>query len=185
MIRTGRLHLRPLVEGDREWLRAQSASPEVMEHLGGPQPAEACDARMDYMMQLQAERGFSFWLVEPADPGISGPTRMGICGLKLFDAPNATLPAEYEIGWRFDPPFWGQGYAREAAEAALAHAFDVLRAERVVALTTIGNTASWGLMERLGMTRRPDLDFSDPRYEPPEDWTIVYLIERPTGVETA
>jgi RimJ/RimL family protein N-acetyltransferase len=40
------------------------------------------------------------------------------------------------------------------------------------------NTASWGLMERLGMRRRPELDYSDPRYDPPWRDTVVYSLAR-------
>lgn len=171
MIETERLTLRPMTEEDRGWFRAQAASPEVMEHLGGPQLAEVADARVDYMIKLQAERGFSFWLLRRTADG----ERIGICGLKLFDAPNATMPGEIEIGWRLEPFAWGRGYAREAASASLDFAFARLAAPRVVALTNDANVASWGLMERLGMTRRRDLDFLDPRY--PDSSTIVYLIE--------
>ncbi len=64
----------------------------------------------------------------------------------------------YEVGWRLREDAWGQGYAKEAAIASLDFAFDTLGADRVVAITFPGNEASWGLMERLGMTRRPELD---------------------------
>ncbi len=50
----------------------------------------------------------------------------------------------------------------------------------MVALTVIGNKASWGLMERLGMHRREDLDYPDSRYDPPWRDTVVYSIDRAT-----
>ena len=46
----------------------------------------------------------------------------------------------------------------------------------VVALTVQENTASWGLMERLGMIRRPDLDYDGPHWA--DGRAIVYRIER-------
>ncbi|MBV9900552.1 MAG: GNAT family N-acetyltransferase, partial [Alphaproteobacteria bacterium] len=48
-------------------------------------------------------------------------------------------------------------------------------AERVVAITFAGNKASWGLMERIGMARRPELDYDDARF-PELNPTIVYDI---------
>ena len=39
-----------------------------------------------------------------------------------------------------------------------------------------GNGGSWGLMERLGMTRRPDLDYEGPAWA--ETPVIAYVIER-------
>ncbi|MEO7815079.1 MAG: GNAT family protein, partial [Sphingomicrobium sp.] len=55
--------------------------------------------------------------------------------------------------------------------------FGQFAAPHVVALTVIENAASWGLMERLGMTRRADMDFDDPRYGPELNPTIVWRID--------
>jgi RimJ/RimL family protein N-acetyltransferase len=83
-----------------------------------------------------------------------------------------------EVGWRFREDAWGQGFAKEAAIASLDAAFDRFGADEVVALTVIDNASSWGLMERLGMERREDLDYDDMRYEPPWRRAIVYSITR-------
>lgn len=170
MIETARLRLRPLTDADRAWNAAEHACPIVMEHLGGPQDRAASDLRVDKMIALQASLGFSFWVAERRADG----ERIGLVGLKLFDAEGATLPGAIEIGWRLARAAWGQGYAREAAEATLAFAFERLEVAQVVALTSEANAASWGLMRRLGMTRRRDLDFDDPRY--PDDRTILHVI---------
>lgn len=173
MIETERLLLRPLADADKPWVATQCADPEVMIHLGGPQSRDASDERVDKMIRLQAERGHSFFaIVHKADD-----RPIGLCGIKLFDAENASLPGELEIGWRIDRDCWGQGYAREAASASLDFAFDTLNGKQVIAITSPRNTASWGLMERLGMTRRPDLDFNDPRFGAEDNPTILYLIE--------
>lgn len=173
MIETERLVLRPMEEADRAWYNAQSADPVVMRHLGGAQSAEVAARRFDYMRALHATHGFTFWLLEEKRSG----QPIGICGLKTVDAPAAPNPGGMEIGWRLSEAWWGKGYAREAATAALDHAFRVVGADRVVAFTHAGNVASWGLMERLGMMRRADMDFHDNRYPPEANPTIVYLIE--------
>jgi RimJ/RimL family protein N-acetyltransferase len=85
-----------------------------------------------------------------------------------------------EIGWRLREDAWGQGYAREAATAALDAAFGAFGAGEVVALTVHENSASWGLMKRLGMRRREDLDYVDPRFGPDLNPSIVYSIDRQT-----
>ena len=169
---TERLWLRVPTEADKEWNAAQSACPVTMRHLGGPMAREAADGKIDKLLALHAERGLTFWVMELK------PTRerIGICGLKLFDAEGATLPGEIELGYRLAPEHWGKGYAKEAAAAALDFAFTNVAAPRVVALTCEANEASWGLMRRLGMRRRPDLDFQDPRY--PGETTILHVIER-------
>lgn len=170
MLETDRLLLRPFTEADKDWSAEQEACPIVMEHLGGSRPRAEADARVDKMIALQAARGFSFWVLERKAEG----DRIGIAGLKLVDAVNAPMAGSLEIGWRLGREHWSQGYAREAASAALDHAFGPLAAPHVLSFTGQPNRASWGLMERLGMTRRPDLDFLDPRFADP---TIVYLIE--------
>jgi len=49
-------------------------------------------------------------------------------------------------------------------------------------MTVPNNRRSWGLMERIGMVRRPELDFGHPLF--PENHPlhrhIVYVAERPT-----
>lgn len=103
---------------------------------------------------------------------------LGFCGLKRCDAPECPALGEFEIGWRMREDAWGHGYAREAAQAALEAGFTRFGARLIVALTVEGNAPSWGLMKRLGMERRPDLDFFDSRYDPPCCDTILYSISR-------
>ena len=57
------------------------------------------------------------------------------------------------IGFIFDADYHGQGYASEACRAALARAFDVLGAARVVTGTAEANLPSVRLLERLGLKK--------------------------------
>jgi RimJ/RimL family protein N-acetyltransferase len=50
----------------------------------------------------------------------------------------------------------------EAAVATLNWGFSSLKENEIWAVTSSGNARSWGLMERLGMIRHPDLDFEHP-----------------------
>ena len=81
-----------------------------------------------------------------------------------------------EVGWRLREDAWGQGYAKEVALASLDLAFDRFGAEQVIALTVEPNAASWGLMKRLGMERREDLDIASSDFG--ADLIIVYSIAR-------
>jgi RimJ/RimL family protein N-acetyltransferase len=126
-----------------------------------------------------AAYGHCFWLVErKPDGGALAAEVLGFCGLKRADEPGSTVAGEFEIGWRLREDAWGQGYAREAAVAALDAGFGRFGADRIVALTVAGNTASWGLMTRLGLRRRAELDYPDERYAPPLRDTIVYSLAR-------
>ena len=174
MIETPRLWLRDWREEDVEPYIRHTNTPAVMRWLGGVMTdEEARQAIAGRMMRWQRERGFTFWLVErKADAAL-----LGFCGLKIADGEGSAFIGEYEIGWRLREDAWGQGYAKEAASASLDHAFERLGAERVVAVTFAANAPSWGLMKRLGMRRRADLDYHDPRFGE-HNPTIVYEIER-------
>lgn len=60
---------------------------------------------------------------------------------------------EAELGWVLDPAYAGHGYATEAVSELLRVCFTELGLRRVVAHCFVCNSASWRLMERLGMRR--------------------------------
>ena len=171
MIETERLILRPWREEDVEPFLRHTNTPAVMRWLGGVRSEAEQRESIGRIMRWQGERGFTFWAVERKADG----ELLGFCGLKIADTAGAPVEGMYEVGWRLREDAWGQGYAKEAAIASLDFAFERLGAERVVAITFIGNEPSWGLMERLGMSRRPELDYDDPRF-PDLNPTIVYDI---------
>jgi RimJ/RimL family protein N-acetyltransferase len=173
MIETARLTLRNWTEADVAPFLAHTNTPAVMRWLGGvtPEP-EGSERLRQRIIPWQEQRGFTFWVVERKADG----ELLGFCGIKISDTAGAPVEGMYEVGWRLREDAWGQGYAKEAAIAALDFAFDRLGAERVVALTCIQNEPSWGLMERIGMTRRPELDHHDGRFPDELNPTIAYDI---------
>ncbi len=178
MIQTARLVLRGWRDADRSPFADMSRSPAVMAHLGPPMAREQVDSAVDRMQGYQRAHGYCFWAIERRTDGHF----LGFCGLK----PGAVGPlvGEIEIGWRLREDAWGQGYAKEAAFASLAWGWTNLAAPRIMAITTPANKASWGLMERLGMTRLPELDFGHPDMAPghPLHDHITYAIGRPDPV---
>ena len=66
---------------------------------------------------------------------------------------RADLPISpcVEILWRLGQAHWHQGFATEAALAALHVGFDVVRFPEIVAFTVPSNARSRAVMERLGM----------------------------------
>jgi ribosomal-protein-alanine N-acetyltransferase len=67
-----------------------------------------------------------------------------------------------EIGRRLGRPFWGHGYATEAAAAVVAFGFARLGLAEIVAFTAVATLRSHPVMERLGRTRDPAGDFDHP-----------------------
>ena len=172
MIETERLLLRNWREGDADAFIAHTNTPAVMRWLGGVKEPDYLRRTIERLTAWQEERGFTLWAAERKEDS----AMLGFCGLKISNDPGSPVEGEYEIAWRLREDAWGRGYAKEAATAVLDFAFERLCAERVVALTVDGNIPSWGLMKRLGMTRRPELDYTGAEWA--EGTVIVYDIAR-------
>jgi ribosomal-protein-alanine N-acetyltransferase len=156
---TDRLVLREWRYADRAPFAALNADPRVAEHLSGPLVRAASDAFVDRIVEHWAAEGHGLWAVERRDDG----RFIGFVGLA---APNfeAHFTPAVEVGWRLAVDAWGHGFATEAARAALGFGFDRLELDEIVSFTIPANTRSRAVMERLGMTRNPDDDFTHPSF---------------------
>ena len=173
---TARLRLRTWDADDERRFYAIMNTPAVMRWLGGLQTPEEWNAAYQRLRAYEREFGFTFWIAERKSDG----EILGFCGLKRANAPGAdAIAGEIEIGWRLREDAWGQGYAQEAAIASLDLAFGRFAARCVVAVTAAQNAPSQRLMERLGMTRRPELDFVDQRFAAENDVNpqVVFTVE--------
>lgn len=171
---TDRLILRDWRDEDWDAFYDVMNTPAVMRHLGGVQDRETWLAAKERIEGFARDYGHTFWLIEDRVTG----ELQGFCGLKRVNTPGAgDLTGTPEIGWRLRESAWGQGIAKEAAIASLDLAFDTFGYDHVIALTVEANAESQGLMKRLGMTRRFDLDFTDTRHGPELNPVIVYRIE--------
>jgi ribosomal-protein-alanine N-acetyltransferase len=56
-----------------------------------------------------------------------------------------------ELGYWIGVPYWGQGFATEAASAVMAFGFETLRLHKIYASHFAGNTASQRVLEKIGM----------------------------------
>lgn len=72
---------------------------------------------------------------------------IGLVGLMIAPE-HDTAELSYWIG----KPYWGKGYATEAASAILAFGFDQLRLNRIYATSLARNAASARVLEKIGMT---------------------------------
>lgn len=175
MIETERLILRGWRDEDAAPFLAMGQDPEVMAYLGPLQTAEDVAAGIARQKDLLETHGYCFWALEERASG----DFIGFCGLKP-GAAGTPVEGRTEIGWRLARAYWGRGYAREAAQASLDWGW-AKGIDSIWAITVPANVRSWGLMERLGMTRRPDLDFDHPLPGLDERLKahVTYSIERP------
>ena len=171
---TSRLLLRNWDEADETAFYSIMNTPAVMRHLGGVQTPGQWGEAFRRLRGYSEAFGHTFWIVADKETG----EIQGFCGLKRVNSPGAgELTGQHEIGWRLRESAWGQGIAKEAAIASLDLAFGQLGAPHVVALTVEANRPSQGLMGRLGMRRRSDLDFVDERFGPELNPSLIWRIE--------
>ena len=168
---TARLILRDWREDDWAPFWEATNTPAVMRWLGGVCDVDKREGAQQRLLSYKRDHGHTFWAIErKSDAAI-----LGFCGLKRSNQQGGPI-GMMEVGWRLREDAWGQGYAREAAAASLDMAFDRFGADEVIALTVARNEASWGLMKRLGMQRRADLDFDNTDFDPDDPTIIVYSI---------
>jgi RimJ/RimL family protein N-acetyltransferase len=153
-MRTPRLELRPMVEEDLDALvelDGFEAVREVIDPFNEHIPTDPAARReyerrflhpADYLAAIERATGrFLGWFQCVADrdrAGGSGRTEQE--------------PTEVELGYRFRPDAWGQGFATEGAEALLADALQRPDVTRVYAHALLSNPASIRVMQKIGMT---------------------------------
>jgi RimJ/RimL family protein N-acetyltransferase len=176
VIHTKRLILRGWREADLRPYFAMGQDREVMRYIGPLATRGDVRSTHDRMNGRLARHGHCFWAVERKIDG----RFLGFCGLVRGTPP---IGGEVEIGWRLARHAWGQGYAREAAEASLSWAWRNLDRASIAGVTVAANVRSRALMERLGMIREPGGDFDHPELSSrdPLRRHIFYRIGRPAA----
>jgi RimJ/RimL family protein N-acetyltransferase len=180
VLATERLWLRQIGDHDVAEHNRVLNTPTVMQHLGGVMPLEEIIRRHARGREMFAAEGFSFLFMIEQTSG----EMVGYCGIKRVDNAHAPNPGDHEIGWIVREDRWRRGLAHEAMCAVIDWAFGPIGAPHLVALTSNANRGSWQLMEKLGMKRRKDLDFTDPSFAPQDSPTIQYSLTADQWAQT-
>ena len=144
---TTRLELRRFEGSDLDELAGVFSHPEVWRFpYGRGFSLDETTAFLEDQIRHWAEHRFGLWCARQLSDG----RIIGFVGLSVPTFLPEILPA-VEVGWRFAPSAWGQGYATEGAAAALDEAFTGLGLERVCSITQAGNARSARVAVRLGM----------------------------------
>lgn len=157
---TGRLILRPWRESDLEPFSVLNADPVAMEFMRGQLDRAQSDALVRKISVGMALNGFGLWAVEVKD----GAPFVGFTGLSIPSFSTRFTPC-VEVGWRLLRDHWGHGFATEAARKSVELGFERFGLKEIVSFTTVANTRSRAVMERIGMSRDPADDFDHPALE--------------------
>src|SRR5256885_10707255 len=133
-----------------------SADPEAMRYLPSLERS-AAEAWVAGMHRHFGAHGFGNFVVEL--PGKA--SFIGVLGLNHVRWNLAFTPA-VEAAWRLMPAYWGQGYALEAARAALDDGFGRIGLAEIVAYTVPAHRASWRGPRGPRRTPAPPPEFLHP-----------------------
>ncbi|MBB5207536.1 GNAT family N-acetyltransferase [Chiayiivirga flava] len=151
ILATPRLDLRELRDSDADFILRLLNDPSWLRYIGDRGVRSLDDARRyiaNGPVAMYTRLGYGLYLVERRDDGAA----MGLCGLLKRDGLD-----DPDIGFAFFPEFGGQGYALEAARAALDAGFAQHGMARVVAITAQDNAASIRLLRAIGFVYERDV----------------------------
>lgn len=142
---TERLEIRAFEPSDLEALHAVYGDPQVTRFMPSYPTIEHTRRALDVHVREARAGNPAFWAVIER---ISGDL-IGDAGLGLIEGTGPEL----ELGYTLGKPWWGRGYATEAALAVRDHALGELGLTEVLALVRPGNAASIHVLEKVGMER--------------------------------
>jgi len=144
ILETERLIIRELVEDDAAFIYKLLNSPKFIKYIGDRGVRSDEDARVfirDRYRKSYEQNGYGLYAVELKANG----TPVGMCGLVRRD----TLPAP-DLGFAFLPEHEGKGYGYESSLAVIDLGREKFGFDELLAITTLDNDASVGLLTKLG-----------------------------------
>jgi len=148
---TARLVLREPRFADYERFLTNAEDPLARAHIGGPLDRRNAWRYFLAMAGAWVIHRMGWWTVE--EPSLGAVGQVGVFRRELDPA--------LEIGWSIDRPYWGRGFAPEAASAALEFALGTYGDDRVVAYVGTTNPQSCAVAEKIGMRREREVQFVD------------------------
>ena len=170
-IMTQRLRLRPFTRGDVEAVFAYRRREDVAQFLfDSPMTLETVTEAVQQRISQSALEQEGDKLVLAVDLRETGEL---IGEISLIW--RSEIARQGELGYIFNPEFHGQGYATEASAALLDIGFSEIGLHRIMARCDARNSASWRVMERLGMRREAHYR-EHARFKGEWDEEFVYAI---------
>ena len=146
---TSRLVLTTWAADDVEPL-ASLGSAEVVRYLGGtPWTSSTARESIELYQQIEQRLRITTWAVRLRNTG----ELIGTCGFAGTNVPWLRFDFVIEIGWTLGRPWWGQGLASEAGQAAVGLGLARYPSEHIISKCNIRNAASERVMYRIGMRR--------------------------------
>jgi len=151
-LRTERLVLRPVADGDLDTLLAIRNTPAVIgtTDTAEPLPRERMERQLKHRLELWRERGLGSWLI------LLEGAPIGFVEVAPIGEGSGVDPEEIELGVVVHPDHWGRGIAGEAGLAVAADCFERVGLERVYAGVDPTNSKSLRVVAKVEGLRRID-----------------------------
>lgn len=149
---TQRFRLRMLRPDDLELLTALDTDERVMQYIhGGAMSARRARLYAETFIETAPLRiHLHRWIIERPDQSL----RIGWMELSKYEQePKRDLSDDIQLSYEISPENWGQGFATEAGQSVLDHAFGKLELDRVVAYARPENVRSLRVLKKLGFLR--------------------------------
>ena len=144
MIETERLILRRWSANDAEECYKYAKDPLVGPAAGWPVHTSVEDSRRIIEDVLDVPETYAIVLKKTGLP-------IGSIGLHFYPTTDLTQESdECELGYWIGRPYWGHGYAPEAARAAIEYAFDTLNLTKIWCGYYEGNDKSKRVQQKCG-----------------------------------
>jgi [ribosomal protein S5]-alanine N-acetyltransferase len=164
-VETPRLILREFHAEDNRELVPILANPQVMKFsLTGVLSASKTQEKINSFIASYKKFGLGKWAVIFKESN----KLIGYCGIAVE---RIDRRYENEIGYRFDPEFWGKGLATEAASAAIKYGFERFNLSYLLGIVQRKNVASVKVLKKLGMKYQRETIFHEQKMD-------IYRIDR-------
>jgi RimJ/RimL family protein N-acetyltransferase len=164
---TDRLRLRAFQAGDLDAYAAMQANPDVMRYLVTGRTSTRVEVwrTMATSLGAWALRDYGMWACEKVDD------RAFVGSVGIFHPLDWPEP---EIAYALDRPFWGQGFATEAARATRDWLFARFPLPRAASFIRPDNHASKRVVRRLGAVCEHSFELRGSTFE-------YWVHHRPAG----
>ncbi len=170
-LETERLLLRPWNNSDFSLFCRLAKNPKILKYISDGKPW--ADKKIRSFMQTQQQhyrkQGYCRWAVESLETH----QFVGICGVGAFDPPGFL-----EIGWWIDVPFWGKGFATEAAKCSLDHATNQMGITHLKSVSHPENKGSVAVMRKLGFREESFGVLGDYHRTPAKTPIVTYSFDQ-------